>query len=142
MVMKYLQIQPESILPDIYVLNPYRAVVVIEALVSKEWQWEVSDWLVKSGCLYMLAWGIDCSSWDDSVDESSVMEYIELEKIPDAKLIMTTWHENESLKDVFEFSKNWATHPTVEISNTIIIHISENDKSHELLKEYADTSIY
>jgi hypothetical protein len=46
------------------------------------------------------------------------------------------------LKEFFEISKNWTTHPTEEISNTIIIPISENDKGYEFLNDYANAELY
>jgi hypothetical protein len=50
---------------------------------------------------------------------------------------MTTWHEKESLNDVFWFSKNNAFHPTVELQHTVILHISRNNREQELLAAYA-----
>lgn len=66
--MEYLQLQANSEPPDISKHSPFRAVLILEKSVSNEWQQQVSQWLVSSGCLYMMAWGINCSSWDDSVD--------------------------------------------------------------------------
>ena len=50
---------------------------------------------------------------------------------------MTTWHENEPLKDVFFFSKHNALHPKVELKNTLLLHISNSNKENEFLNEYA-----
>jgi hypothetical protein len=134
--MKYLQLQPESKLPDISDLAPFRSVVVIDENVTTEWQSKVSSWLVASGCLFMMAWGINCSSWDDSVDFAN-LEVFDYKNIPEENLVMTTWHENESLKEVFLFSKNNAIHPTVELNNTLLLHISNSNKEKEFLSEYA-----
>ena len=136
MVMEYLQIVPESKLPDISKLNPFRAVVVIDESVSPEWQKNVSSWLVKSGCLYMMAWGKDCSSWDDSVDLAN-LEAFDYKDIPEDKFVMTTWHEDEPLKEVFWFSKNNAFHPEVELPNTLLLHIAQKNREQEMLSEYS-----
>ena len=134
-VMKYIQLQPGSALPDISDLSPFRSVVVIEESVTPEWRAQVSDWLVKSGCLYMMAWGKECSTWDDSVDTAN-LEIFNYKNIPDDKFVMTTWHEDELLKEVFWFSKHSADHPEIEISSTLVLHISNQDENPELTIEY------
>ena len=134
-VMKYIQLQPGSALPDISDLSPFRSVVVIEESVTPEWQAQVSDWLVQSGCLYMMAWGKECSTWDDSVDSAN-LEIFNYKNIPDDKFVMTTWHEDELLKEVFWFSKHSADHPEIGISSTLVLHISSKDKKAELTIEY------
>ena len=133
-VMKYIQFQPGSALPDISDLSPLRSVVVIEESVTPEWQAQVSDWLVKSGCLYMMAWGKECSTWDNSVDFAN-LETFNFENIPDDKFVYTTWHEDEPLKEVFWFSKHSADHPEIEISSTLVLHISNQNKKTELTIE-------
>jgi len=133
--MKYIQIQQGSELPEIASMAPFRVVVVIEEVVSAEWQSIVSEWLVKSGCLYMMAWGNKCSSWDDSVDYANLSEF-KYQEIPANKLVITTWHENEPLKEVFWFSKNNANHSEVKIKNTLVLHISNSNNERKLSNEY------
>jgi hypothetical protein len=135
MVTSYLQLKPGSELPNISALSPFRAVVVIDEEVTPEWQNLVSSWLVKSGCLYMMAWGTGCSTWDDSVDFAN-LEAFNYSDIPEDQFVMTTWHEEEPLNDVFWFAKNNAFHPTIELPNTLILHISGKNKEKELLSEY------
>lgn len=117
--------------------QPFRAVVIVEAAVSSEWQALVSDWLVKTGCLYMMAWGTKCSTWDDSVDIAN-LEQFDFGEIPDDSFVMTTWHADEPLNEVFWFSKNNAFHPTVDLKRTVLLHIAEVDREAELIKSYAD----
>ena len=128
---------PESVLPPELIGPPFRAAVVVESDVSREWQNEVSDWLVRSGCLYMMAWGNDCSSWDDSVDWANI-EAFGFGEIPQDKFVMSTWHANEPLQEVFWFSKHHAVHPTVGIDRTLLIHISTENQMSGLLQGYAD----
>ena len=54
----------------------------------------------------------------------------------DDKFVMTTWHENEPLKDVYFFSKNNAAHSVVEIDNTLLLHISRCNMEKEFLVDY------
>jgi len=130
--MRYLRLEPNGPLPLYDGPRPFAAIVAIEAEVTSEWQWKVSKWLVESGCLYMLAWGRDCSSWDDSVDYAN-LEAFSYEDIPDEYFVMTTWHERDSLSDVFEFAKTCANPASdnVELKETVILHISTVDKRHE-----------
>ena len=138
MAIQYLQLKPDSKLPNISEFKPFRTILIIEDFVAEEWQLKVSNLLVASGCLYMMAWGKNCSSWDDSVDLANLKEF-SYEEIPDDKLVMTTWHENESLRDVYFFSKYNATHSIVEIYNTLLVHISRYNKEKEFLIDYEST---
>jgi hypothetical protein len=127
---RYERVQDGDPLPDVGNLKPFKAIVVIDEDPSLEWQTEASRWLVVSGCLYMMAWGENCGSWDDSVDYANI-EICVFDEIPDDELVMTTWHEKESLLEVFEFSKQWAQHPTVKLDNILVLHISAVDKREE-----------
>jgi len=73
---------------------------VSDTTVTPEEQTELSQAIAASGCRYALCRGFGCSSWDDSIDEASVLAEIEGRPQP---FLMTTWHEHESLEDVLEF---------------------------------------
>lgn len=135
MTVQYLQIQSSPHHLPLGERRPFRAVVIIDQSVASEWQEEVSSWLVRSGCLYMMAWGKDCSSWDDSVDLANLKDF-NFEEIPDEKFVMTTWHNNEPLEEVFWFSKHSAFHPNIEMQDTLIIHISDQNNEQGLLTRY------
>lgn len=105
--MNYLHLKPQSPLPGWFFCKPYQAVLVVEQKVFSEWQEQVSKWLVDTGCLYMMAWGEGCSSWDDLVDMANIEAY-DFEQIPESGFIMTTWYENEPLSEVFWYSKHSA----------------------------------
>ncbi len=85
-----------------------------------------------------MSWGKQCSLWHDSVDWVNIDMFSDGE-IPENKFIMTTWHEKEQLKEVFWKAKNCAFHPTVELNNTLILHISEKSRENELLSEFNKT---
>ena len=135
--MEYLRLEPEQTLPKWPFNSPYQAVLVIEENVSSEWQQHVSAWLVETGCLYMMAWGEYCSSWDDSVDMANMKKF-NFKKVPDKEFVMTTWHENEPLDEVFFYSKNNAIHPEMGVLEPVIIHISKTDKRDVFLSKYAN----
>ena len=134
---RYIHIAPDTQLPQLEVRAPFRAVVIAEVACSPFWQSRVSEWLVTSGCLFMMAWGENCSSWDDSVDIAN-LERFGYENIPDSQSIMTTWHENESLAEMFSFSKNNSNHPTEAIQSVVLVHIAARERQSELLRAYAE----
>lgn len=137
-MIKYFQVKPNSEPPLVVGLKPFRAVIISEDSVLVDWQETICDWLVSSGCLYMSAWGVDCSSWDDAVDNSNIKKF-GLKEIPEKELVITTWHDKVPLTEAFYFAKYNATHPVANIENTLLIHVSKTNKEQELLNEYART---
>ncbi len=137
MNIQYFQLTPETRLPDISGLKPFLAILVIDERFEPAWRKMVSEWLVKSGCIYMIAWGLDCSDWDTSVDLANI-EQFNYGEIPEDELVMTTWNESESLKDVFWQAKNSAEHACVEFSNSVILHISKENKEQEFIASYSN----
>lgn len=134
---KYLHLLPDAPLPGLSGLHRFKAVLVVESDVSQMWQWDVCRWLVSSGCRYMLAWGKDCSSWDDAVDEAN-LERFDYGDIPDEERVMTTWHEDEDMEEVFWFAKNRAKHPVLDLSETVLIHIGDVDRREKFEDSYAN----
>jgi len=135
MSVSYLQLQPQLEKLPLCGFGPFKAVVIIEQEVTSGWRRKVSEWLVENDCLYMLAWGHNCSAWDDSVDIAN-LEQFDYGEIPDDRFIMTTWHESEPLHEVFWFSKHSAIHPHVELMKTVLIHVSVESKERELLESF------
>ncbi|MGJ7608915.1 DUF7684 family protein [Variovorax sp. LT1R20] len=131
----YFHVQPGAALPSIGHLAPFRAVVIIEGDVSVKWRADVSDWLVNSGCLYMMAWGRDCTLWDDSVDWANIDQF-PFENIPEDRFVVTTWHDRDPLDDVFYFCKHLAIHATVELPQVILLHIAPNGNADSMLHAY------
>lgn len=131
----YVLLAPEAAPPDISAFNPFRAVVIIEHSVSPAWQARISDWLVRSGCLYMMAWGENCSAWDDSVDIAN-LEHFNYGDIPQDRDVMTTWHTEDSLEELFFFAKHSASHPVIDLPQIVLVHISTVCKEVELLQAY------
>lgn len=92
-----LHLKPGDALPAFASGSPFKAVVVIDCDVTPVWQALVSEWLVRIGCRYMMAWGHKCGEWDSSVDEANLTIF-GYGEIPDDDYLMTTWHENEPLQ--------------------------------------------
>lgn len=133
--MNYLQLQPGSELPEITHLKPFKCVVVVEEEVLPDEREAVSKWLVQSGCVFMMAWGKECSLWDDSVDIAKLAQF-QYNEIPDESFVLTTWHEDETLKDVFWFAKHVAFHGEYENLNTLVLHISQTQKEMAFQTEF------
>lgn len=131
----YLQLSPGQTPPSLEGYPPFKAVLVIEQPFTDEWQSLVSEWLVWSGCLYMCAWGLDCSSWDDSVDHANGSAF-DFGEIPDEAFVMTTWHENEPLREALWFAAHAACHPTLALNHSIIVHISADERKGQLISAY------
>ena len=122
----YTRLDPGGALPPLGCAEPFRAIVLVRRPVDNEWRNRVSDWLVAAGCLYMLAWGHDCSKWDDAVDWANIAAWHSA-PIPEDRFVMTTWHEDERLDEVLEFAKHLAHHPLVEIGTNRLFDIADVD---------------
>jgi hypothetical protein len=133
---RYLHLVPGQPLPELE-RQPSRVLVICDELVDdSRWQALVSAWLIRSGCLYMLAWGPGCSSWDDSVDCANA-DVFDAGPIPSKSNAMTTWHEDESLQECMWFAKTCAFHPEVDLERTILLHIGRQPRETELVAGFA-----
>lgn len=135
MKLDYLHLRPAATPPTISV-RPYRAVLIAEEAVSQDWRNEVASWLVQSGCLYFIAWGVDCEAWHDTVDWT-VLEAFDFRDIPDDRFIMTTWHDDEPLSEALWFAGNCASHPDVDLEETVLIHVAGDAQCAATLQLYS-----
>ena len=126
----YFRISEQGPLPSVKEFRPFRAVIVLDGPYSDQWQDDVSRWLVDSGCLYMMAWGPNCSSWDDSVDFAQIQKFLP-DEAPDEEFVMTTWHDDETLESVFWFAQFCADQGDVDLKNTLIVHVGHDDREAE-----------
>lgn len=128
----YFHIVEGEPLPDISRYAPFKAVLIIETAVSSDWQTVVCRWLVASGCLNTMSWGAACESWHDSVDIAN-LEKFDWGEVPDDQLVMTTWHSDDPLDEVFWFANFVAFHPKFELATTVLIDIADTDRKAEML---------
>ncbi len=138
--LEYLHLNAGDAPPLLAVAAPFKAVVVIETEVTPEWRDQISEWLVRSGCLYMMAWGKRCSDWDTSVDDANLAMF-NFGEIPEDSFVMTTWHENETLEEAFWFSQFCAMHPSVEIQRTYIVHVSPEPRRSAMLNAFSEAQV-
>ncbi len=130
-IVEYVHLPAGSALPTTSP-QPRRVLVLIEQDVDSGWQETVSRWIVASGCLYMMAWGRNCSSWDDSVDHA-VLEKFNYQDIPEDDFVMTTWHDHEPLSGAFFFARLCAFHPTIEMPLLTIVDIRDQAREPAIL---------
>lgn len=88
--------------------DEYVVLLVVNATnITDEEQVRLSDSIVATGCRYAVCTGHECTTWDDSIDYSSILSDPNYDP-PDEKFVMTTWHEDESIEDVVEYFR-WNT---------------------------------
>lgn len=133
----YLHLKSGADPADISEFSPYVAVVMAEDDVASEWRSTISRWLVDTGCMYMIAWGKECALWDDIVDWCHMEKY-DFGNYPENSFLITCWFSDYTLEEVFEFAKVHVEHPTVELTYTVLLHISNQNDEAIFLKKYAD----
>ena len=134
---RYLHLAPENDLPVLEGLTAFKAIVMVEAEVPEMTRWDVSRWLVSSGCKYALTWGKEAEAWSESIDDAS-LEASDYEDVADDQVVITTAHEDEELSEVFWFARHRATHKALELNETLILHIAEAPRRDEIEAEFRD----
>ena len=132
---EYLRITENDVLPGLDFYAPFRAVIVSSTAVSAEWRDQVGAWLVDGGCMYAMAWGLDCESWHDAVDWANI-DTFDPQPVPDEALVMTTWHSDEPLDEVFWFAQFCAHNEYAEFAATLIVHISAMNAREAMLQRF------
>jgi hypothetical protein len=108
-------------LPDCPI--PYYTLLVAHTAVAPPWQYEVSQSLVASGCALVSAWGVDCSSWDDSVDWAYLVSVNYDVPDTDRPEIMTTWHNDQTLKETVRFVLDHGNCDDVKPRSLLVLEI-------------------
>lgn len=137
MTVQYVHLRPNGIPPSLPP-SPFCAIIVTEADASEDWRERITKWLVQSGCLCAVAWGRDCEKWHDSVDDANLREF-DYGDIPSDRFVMTTWHENKPLEEALWFAGQCAFHPTVMLTNTIIVDVSAEPREAAMLQAFCDS---
>lgn len=119
----YIHVDLDAALPARVSRAPFRAVIVAEIAVTASQQNRISNWLVAEGCLYAMAWGVAASSWDDAMDGSCLAKFDDGD-VPAHACVMTTWHDDQPLSDVFDFAIRCASHPVAPLDELVVIHVS------------------
>lgn len=134
---RYLHLAPDSALPELAALDNFKAVLVVESALPDTARWDISRWLVESGCKYALAWGQEAEAWRESLDDAH-LEATNYEDVDDADLLISTAHDDEDLSEVFWFARHRATHPAHPLRDTLIVHLADVPRQEQLEAEFRD----
>ncbi|WP_422374868.1 DUF7684 family protein [Roseibium sp.] len=129
----YLRPGTDDQLRETSVPARFKAIVAIEEELDPKWRNAVCDWLVGSGCFYVMAWGIGCEIFHDCVDET-MLDRHDFGDIPDEARIMTTWQEDQPLSEVIWFAKFAAEQSVPVLQDVVLVHLSPVDRR----REYVD----
>ena len=134
---RYQFIPTDTAFPIPKEMTKFKCLILIERKVSHEYQWEVSKALIEAGCLYSLAWGIDCTTWDDSVDWA-FLEHYGYGEYPEDKHVMTTWHENDTLQETIEFAKSCTQYSDVKLDDILVLDFRAEQRASSIEELYAN----
>ncbi|MEQ8897142.1 MAG: hypothetical protein RID23_08615 [Roseovarius sp.] len=115
----------------------YKCVILIDREVTPAFREEVSRALVATGCRYALAWGRECSLWDDSIDLAD-LERFDFGHIPDDQFVMTTWHANEPIHEPFVHAKLCAklSYDDRALTDLLVLDIGPEERAEEVRAIY------
>ncbi len=116
-------------------LSAFKCLIVVERDIPAEFRARVSEQLVRAGCLYALAWGRECSSWDDSIDWAHLDTQNGAE-FREEDHVVTTWHDEDSLADTVAFARSCA-HPIVTLDDLVVLDLGLNDRREQFAALYA-----
>ena len=97
-------------------------VVALDPAITREEQSSLSLALVEQGCRYAVCAGINASSWDDSVDMAFLGSDTDFNP-PDARFVMTSWHDDEPPEDVVHFFANCTTFDNFEANQFVAVFL-------------------
>jgi hypothetical protein len=135
--LRYLHLTPDGELPPLEGLARFKAVLIADAEVAEMTMWETARTLIDSGCLYALTWGRDCEAWHDAIGDA-YLEATDYEEVPAERQVLTTWHDDEELEEVFWFARHRAAHPAHELRDTLLLHIADAPRREELEAQFND----
>lgn len=131
----YLQVHPGLPEPELSIVEPFRVIVVAEIEVPNDWKYKISCWLLDTGCLYAVCWGIDCAGWEQQIDDASIT-YDQRNKTSGDHFLLTTSHAEETLADALWFAENCAFEEFLSLDYVLILHISIHDAESFMRSKY------
>ncbi len=86
--------------------------------------------LINANCRYVVCGGAQCLRWHDAVDEVFVREVYEgqdcSEEEAEARHVMTTWHEGESLEEVAHFFVRYTAFGEHKFSRHLVLILGDD----------------
>ena len=140
LAMKYYQINENSSLPVLDQFAPFKVVLALEIDCSETRKLSIAEWLVSSGCRYVMVCGEDHESWKAVIRKVNLAFFDigqhNIENLQSSDFIMVTPHVHEKLRSVFWHAKKVARHPDVKMEQVVTIHIANQNRSVEYLAMY------
>jgi len=100
----FLRLEPPYDTPIPHFASAFVTVLLAcDPTITPNKQAEISAELVQRDCRYVLAWGHNATSWDDSVDMAFISTDADFNP-PSDRHVMTTWHDNDTIADVIWFA--------------------------------------
>ncbi len=90
----------------------------------------IAKWLVASGCRYVVCTGLKCLDWHDIIDMVDIMHNPNTQN-----LIMTTWHENETVEDVVWHWLNLTDFEDIAFENYLALLIGDSKTVEEKVQK-------
>ncbi|MET0320309.1 MAG: hypothetical protein ABW069_06270 [Duganella sp.] len=134
---RYLHLAPEGELPVLEALDNFKAVLVVDVDVLETVRWDISRWLVESGCKVAVVWGQGAVAWGESIEDAH-LEATDYEDVADEDVLIVTTHEDDDLSEAFWYARHRASHPAHELRDTVIVHIADAPRQDELEEEFND----
>jgi hypothetical protein len=134
----YLHLPPNADLPALADIAPFQAILLLDAApddIDELWRFDVCRWLVAAGCRYLLAWGTDCETWREGVEDAA-LEAADYEDVAPEQAVLTSAHEDEELDDVFWFARHRAAHPGLGLERVVIVHVAPHADRQRMLDAY------
>jgi hypothetical protein len=91
---------------------------------------KIASDLVTSGCRYAVCSGLESSKWDDAVDLAFLDTSPDFDP-PDEKFVMTSWHDQESLRETAEFFARNTSFDFFEPAAFVIVAIGESPETNQ-----------
>lgn len=136
-MLRYLSWSAETDLTLVENCNSFLLLVVAQEKVNPELRWSACQHLIAAGARYVCVWGEDCELWHDEFDWANLRS--KNFALPNERdLVMTTWHDNESLAETMRFAKTCAVHPAWKFDMTIILHVGRQSAEQKLVEQYED----
>ena len=101
--------------------------------ISNDEQNNISDDLIAANCRYAVCAGYDCSSSDDSIDWAYISTDENYDP-PDETMVMTTWHDDETVNDIMFFGLNNTNFDDHDFKRYLVLFIGHKNGLKEELK--------
>lgn len=134
----YLHLPPNAGLPSLAGTPPFMGILLVEQdqdAIDDMWRFDVCRWVVASGCRYLLAWGRDCETWREGVEDAA-LEAVDYKDVAPEQAVLTSAHEDEELDDVFWFARHRAAHPGPALETVVILHVAPHADRQRMIESY------